>query len=162
MTMTYLLSSLEQKAVATYLDAIGPDLYKGLYNRTGRGFPDVSAMGNFIQIIQSGQVTGVAGTSASSPIFAAVVALLNDELMSNGKPPLGFMNPWIYAHPEAFNDITAGNNPGSYFEFSLLSTISPCSTGCGTDGFPAIEGWDPVTGVGSPNYQAMRKALGLS
>ncbi|KAJ3796567.1 subtilisin-like protein [Lentinula aff. detonsa] len=137
--------SWQQKAVATYLDAIGDDLYKGRFNRSGRGYPDVSAQGDKIQIIQSGEVGPVAGTSASSPIFASVVALLNDELLSNGKPPLGFMNPWIYAHPEAFYDITNGSNPG-----------------CGTAGFPALKGWDPVTGVGSPNYQAMRKALGLS
>lgn len=50
----------------------------------------------------------MAGTSASSPIFASVVALLNDELLGKGKAPMGFMNPWIYAHPEAFNDITDG------------------------------------------------------
>ncbi|KAH7871428.1 subtilisin-like protein [Lentinula edodes] len=137
--------SWQQPAVASYLAAIGDDLYQGRFNRSGRGFPDVSAQGDKIQIVQGGAVTPVAGTSASSPIFAAVVALLNDELLGKGKPPMGFMNPWIYAHMEAFNDITDGSNPG-----------------CGTTGFPALEGWDPVTGVGSPNYQAMRKALGLS
>ncbi|KAF9077784.1 peptidase S8/S53 domain-containing protein [Rhodocollybia butyracea] len=101
---------LQQNAVATYLDKIDSTLYKGRYNRAGRGFPDVSAQGEKIQIIESGAVTTVAGTSASSPIFAAIVALLNDELLSAGKPPLGFLNPWIYAHPEAFNDITSGSN----------------------------------------------------
>ncbi|KAJ4496106.1 subtilisin-like protein [Lentinula edodes] len=137
--------SWQQPAVATYLASIGDDLYQGRFNRSGRGFPDVSAQGDKIQIVQGGAVTPVAGTSASSPIFASVVALLNDELLGKGKGPMGFMNPWIYAHPEAFNDITNGSNPG-----------------CGTTGFPALKGWDPVTGVGSPNYQAMRKALGLS
>jgi tripeptidyl-peptidase-1 len=46
-----------------------------------------------------------------------------------------------YANPQAFNDITTGNNPG-----------------CGTNGFPAMAGWDPVTGMGSPNYSAMLAA----
>ncbi|KIK68221.1 hypothetical protein GYMLUDRAFT_154174 [Collybiopsis luxurians FD-317 M1] len=137
--------SWQKKAVAGYLDKIGPNLYKGLYNRTGRGYPDVSAQGEKIQIFLSGEVASVKGTSASSPIFASIVALLNDELMSKGRSSLGFLNPWIYAHPEAFHDIKSGSNPG-----------------CGTKGFPALEGWDPVTGVGSPNYQAMRKALKLS
>ncbi|KAF9077859.1 subtilisin-like protein [Rhodocollybia butyracea] len=136
--------SWQQNAVATYLNKTG-NLYEGLYNRTGRGYPDVSAQGENIQIIMYGEPEPVNGTSASSPIFAAIIALLNDELSSAGKPSLGFLNPWIYAHPEAFNDITSGSNPG-----------------CGTDGFPALPGWDPVTGVGSPNYPAMRKALGLS
>lgn len=40
-----------------------------------------------------------------------------------------------YAHPEVFHDITSGNNPG-----------------CGTKGFPVAAGWDPVTGLGTPNY----------
>ncbi|KAF9077839.1 subtilisin-like protein [Rhodocollybia butyracea] len=136
--------SWQQKAVATYLGKIG-NLYEGKYNRSGRGYPDVSAQGEKIQIIKSGGVEAVEGTSASSPIFAATIALLNDELLSAGKPPLGFLNPWIYANPEAFNDITSGSNPG-----------------CNTEGFPALPGWDPVTGVGSPNYPAMKKALGLS
>ncbi|KAF5392819.1 hypothetical protein D9757_000904 [Collybiopsis confluens] len=134
----------QQKAISGYLEQIGTKLYSGLYNRTGRGYPDVSAQGEKLQIFLSGEIISIGGTSASSPIFASIVALLNDELLSKGKPPMGFLNPWIYAHPEAFNDIIGGSNPG-----------------CGTTGFPAREGWDPVTGVGSPNYQAMRKALGL-
>ena len=40
---------------------------------------------------------------------------------------LGFLNPLFYGHPEAFNDIVGGSNPG-----------------CGTTGFPAMPGWDPV------------------
>ncbi|KAJ7172970.1 hypothetical protein C8R43DRAFT_1102784 [Mycena crocata] len=50
------------------------------------------------------------GTSASSPVFASVVALLNDQLIAAGKSQLGFLNPWLYAHPEAFKDISEGNN----------------------------------------------------
>jgi tripeptidyl-peptidase-1 len=41
-----------------------------------------------------------------------VIGLLNDQLISAGKPVLGFLNPWIYANPGAFNDISTGNNPG--------------------------------------------------
>jgi tripeptidyl-peptidase I len=50
----------------------------------------------------------VSGTSCSSPIFASVIALLNNELLNAGKPVLGFLNPWAYANPQAFNDITTG------------------------------------------------------
>ncbi|KAJ3909564.1 subtilisin-like protein [Lentinula edodes] len=199
--------SWQQPAVASYLAAIGDDLYQGRFNRSGRGFPDVSAQGDKIQIVQGGAVTPVAGTSASSPIFAAVVALLNDELLGKGKPPMGFMNPWIYAHMEAFNDITDGAwfdsmrvlgsfdysaRASTYIHMLICDHSTGSNPGCGTTGFPALEGtvvyplpslstisiispshvisypypylpgWDPVTGVGSPNYQAMRKALGLS
>ena len=58
------------------------------------------------------------------------MALLNDVVMAQGDPPLGFLNPLIYQYgTTAFNDITTGNNPG-----------------CGTDGFYAALNWDPITG----------------
>ncbi|KAJ4484567.1 family S53 protease [Lentinula lateritia] len=134
---------IEADAVNAYIAKIG-DTYAGLYNASGRAYPDVSAQGGTVEIIINGHVDYVGGTSCSSPIFSSVIALLNDELLSAGKSPLGFLNPWIYANPQAFNDITIGNNPG-----------------CGTEGFSAYEGWDPVTGMGSPNYAAMRTAAGL-
>lgn len=50
------------------------------------------------------------------------------------------MNPVLYAHPEVLNDITNGTNAG-----------------CDTNGFAAISGWDPATGLGTPNYPKMEK-----
>ena len=59
---------------------------------------------------------------------AGVFSLLNDYLISQGKAPLGFLNPLIYSTTSSpFNDITSGSNPG-----------------CGTQGFSAVHGWDPV------------------
>ena len=67
------------------------------------------------------------GTSASSPTFADIVALLNDARIAAGKSPLGFLNPLIYSKgTAAFNDITVGSNPE-----------------CGTQGFSCAVGWDP-------------------
>lgn len=93
------------------MSALGTQ-FSGLYNTTGRGYPDVAAMGNNIEIVVAGKGGLVAGTDASAPIFASIIGLLNDELVSNGKPVLGFLNPWLYANPGAFNDITSGSNPG--------------------------------------------------
>jgi tripeptidyl-peptidase-1 len=45
------------------------------------------------QIIQNGQLLGVSGTSCSTPIFASVIALINDRLIAAGKSTLGFLNP---------------------------------------------------------------------
>jgi tripeptidyl-peptidase I len=51
---------------------------------------------------------------------------------------VGFVNPALYANPRVLNDITSGTNPG-----------------CDCLGFEAVEGWDPVTGLGSPDYLRM-------
>ena len=103
--------------------------YYGDYDSAGRAYPDVAAIGQNVEIMLEGQATAVSGTSASSPIFASIIALLNDQLIAKGKSPLGFLNPFLYSTgASAFTDITSGSNPG-----------------CGTNGFPAVKGWDPVS-----------------
>lgn len=115
-------------AVDGYLESLG-QIYQGLYNASGRAFPDVSAQGANFVINLGGNFTLIDGTSASCPTFASIVALLNDRRLGTGKAPLGFLNPLLYSRgAEAFKDITSGNNPG-----------------CGTEGFPATAGWDPVS-----------------
>ena len=118
--------SFQESAVSDYLSWLG-DTYSGLYNAQGRGYPDVSTQGVDFAIVLNGEVEPVQGTSCSSPTFASVIALLNDELASAGKSRLGWLNPWLYANPDALNDITSGSNPG-----------------CGTNGFYATSGWSPV------------------
>ena len=62
-------------------------------------------------------------------VVAGVISLVNDFLISNDRAPLGFLNPWLYGSGfRGLNDITDGWNPG-----------------CKTDGFYAMEGWDPVS-----------------
>jgi len=137
--------SYQSAAVSRYLASIGSE-YKGKFNSSGRGFPDVSAQGSNVVIRVGGQYELVGGTSASAPIFASTIALLNAERLLGGKAPLGFLNPLLYGFPiDVVNDITSGSNPG-----------------CGTNGFPAKLGWDPVTGLGTPNYLKMQGiVLGL-
>lgn len=91
-----------------------------------QGIPDVAAQGDNFLFWFQGQAFLIGGTSAASPTFAGIVALLNDARIAAGKPPLGFLNPLIYRNTKAFNDITVGNNPG-----------------CGTSGFQCRVGWDP-------------------
>lgn len=108
--------------------------FDGLYNKTGRAYPDVAAQGNHDVIVWANKVRTVGGTSASSPTFAAVIALVNDALLAAGKKPLGFLNPWLYSKAyKTFTDVTIGS-----------------SYGCNTTGFPAQKGWDAVTGFGTP------------
>ncbi|KAJ7748309.1 family S53 protease [Mycena maculata] len=131
--------------VAAYLASIGNE-YSGLYNVSGRGLPDVSAQAIDVEFIWMGELFFFTGTSCSTPIFASMVSLLNDRLIAAGKPVLGFLNPFLYSPlgRAALTDITVGNNPG-----------------CGTDGFFARTGWDPVTGLGTPNFELLLAAVGL-
>ncbi|KAF5321996.1 hypothetical protein D9619_000563 [Psilocybe cf. subviscida] len=130
-------------AVEKFLSKLPKGLYAGLYNKKGRAFPDVAAQGTRYRINYRGKVVSISGTSASSPAFAGVVALLNDARLKAKKAPLGFLNPLIYTLGlPGFNDITSGSNPG-----------------CGTPGFNASAGWDPVTGVGSPDFQVLKKIV---
>jgi len=129
--------------VDSYLDKLPRGLYNGLYNPNGRGYPDVAAQGNDFRIWFGGRAVRIGGTSASAPTFAGIIALLNDAKLRAKQPPLGFLNPLLYSTlSTAFNDITVGNN-----------------TGCGTPGFNATKGWDPVTGLGTPNFGRMKDLL---
>lgn len=83
------------------------------------------------------------GTSASAPIFASMINLINGERIAAGKSSLGFLNPSLYKNADAFNDIVGGYNWG-------------CN---GEKAFYASKGWDPVTGLGTPNYPKLRDAL---
>ncbi|WPH01391.1 Hypothetical protein R9X50_00423600 [Acrodontium crateriforme] len=126
--------SYQSSQTQAYISSIGTQ-YAGLYNKTGRGIPDVAAQAENFLIVVGGSTQSVAGTSCAAPTFSAIVALLNDYLVSQKRSPLGFLNPFLYGKGVAgLNDITSGNNPG-----------------CNTNGFSAKKGWDPVTGLGTPN-----------
>ncbi|KII95259.1 hypothetical protein PLICRDRAFT_208135 [Plicaturopsis crispa FD-325 SS-3] len=132
--------SYQDAAVTGFLNALAPGTYAGLFNASGRGIPDVAAQGDRFRIFLEGSPVSIGGTSASSPTFAGIVSLLNDARLSNGLPPLGFLNPLLYSTGVAgLNDITIGNNPG-----------------CGTPGFNATVGWDAITGLGTPNFGKLK------
>lgn len=101
----------------------------------------MSANGFAILYADRGSWWTTAGTSASTPIVGSIISLINQQRKKAGKSTVGFINPFIYAHPELFNDITAGTNPA-----------------CNLPGFSAVPGWDPVTGLGTPNYAKLLAA----
>ena len=79
------------------------------------------------------------GTSAVAPLWAALIALLNQKL---GKP-VGFLNPALYAMTKStLHDITTGNNDDS-----------------GLGHYTAQSGWDACTGLGTPNGTAILTSL---
>ncbi|TFK60883.1 subtilisin-like protein [Pluteus cervinus] len=133
------LPKYQKTQVQDYLKKNRPLFEKSRWNSTGnsRAFPDLSANGaNYVTTIDGGFYS-VFGTSASTPVVGAILTLINDLRLGLGKTPTGFINPAIYSSlfQDAFNDITEGRNPG-----------------CGTEGFGAAPGWDPVTGLGTPSF----------
>ncbi|KAI4866177.1 peptidase S8/S53 domain-containing protein [Hypoxylon rubiginosum] len=138
------ISAYEQRESA-HLDELRSKGYLDSSSGAGRGFPDVAALAAGYLAAVDGAVRTVHGTSASAPVFASLVALVNGERLRAARPPVGFANPALYgphgAAAEAFNDVTTGANRG-----------------CGADpAFRAAEGWDAVTGLGSPDYERLRR-----
>ncbi|KAF8526061.1 subtilisin-like protein [Hysterangium stoloniferum] len=135
----------QKAAQAEFFARHNPPYNSTQYNnsRAVRGYPDVSANGANYVIAVNGRFSLVFGTSASTPVVGSIITLVNDARIAIGKKPVGFINPTIYSplFKHAFNDIVNGTNPG-----------------CSTPGFSAVEGWDPVTGVGTPNLE---KLIGL-
>ena len=111
-----------------------------------RNGPDVAANSNFTFYVcadQSGcTANNYGGTSFAAPMWAGYLALANEQAAKNGDKPPGFINPAIYplglgkGYATAFHDITVGSN-----------------------GFPAVKGYDLATGWGSPNTDGLINAL---
>ena len=102
----------------------------------GRGVPDVAGNADpetGYQVLVDGTSTVYGGTSAVAPLWAALVARLAQKTGSS----FGLLQPKLYAAASGFHDITSGNN-GAY---------------------AAAKGWDPCTGLGSPNGTALLAAL---
>ncbi|KIK61923.1 hypothetical protein GYMLUDRAFT_260483 [Collybiopsis luxurians FD-317 M1] len=133
--------SYQEDVVSAFLIADGNN-NAGLFNTTGRAYPDVAARGQGFQTILDGLVETIDSTAGSSPTFAGVIALLNDFKLAQDGTTLGFLNPLLYANPTALNDITIGTNAG-----------------CGASGFDAGVGWDPVTGLGTPDFVELQAII---
>ena len=112
----------------------------GSTGQTGRGVPDVAGdadPSSGYQVRVDGHNLVIGGTSAVAPLWAGLIALMNQKLPK----PVGYLNPLIYGSLSGqglFNDITSGNN-GSY---------------------SAQSGWDACTGWGSPIGGKLLQALG--
>ncbi|KAL3424591.1 Pro-kumamolisin [Phlyctema vagabunda] len=153
----------QKSAVDDYLNILG-DRWDGLYNPAGRGFPDVAAQGYRFHVVDKNTTTLelgdilVGGTSASAPTFAAIVSLLNNARLSANKKPLGFLNPWLYSHgKKGLTDIVNGGSTGCTGRdvYSGLPTpFVPYAS------WNATKGWDPVTGLGTPDFEELLKLSG--
>ena len=130
----------QSAVVAAYLKGAPQLPPAGSFPPLGRATPDVSALGEGFQVYQDGVAGPVGGTSASAPTFAGLVSLLNEARLQAKMPAMGFLNPFVYANADAFFDVVKGTDAfekgGSSIKY----------------GFDCTEGWDPVTGVGTPHF----------
>lgn len=74
----------------------------------GRGIPDISAFSTNFPTVVDAITFPVGGTSAATSLWTAIVALLNDYEAERGRPPLGFLNPWLYSLTIGLRDINTG------------------------------------------------------
>lgn len=144
--MLWEMPEYQRDVVASYL--LQPNVSALLANHgvnaSGRAFPDLAAQAEEYCLYPW---EGVGGTSAATPTVAGIIALLNDIRFQNGKSSLGFLNPMLYsaaADANVIHDVTVGITCKN-------SHIMPCDLG----GWPAMQGWDAATGLGTPNYRAL-------
>jgi subtilase family serine protease len=122
---------------------------------TMRNVPDVAMVANNITVFWGNDAAGTsiplpeAGTSLAAPLWAGLMALANEQAAANGQPPVGFLNPALYAigksasYHTCFHDITTGSNTNS---------SSPTK-------YRAVAGYDLCTGWGTPNGDNLIPAL---
>jgi len=125
----------------------GINMQRNLGSTTYRNIPDVAMLADTVifWVFKNGTVGTVGGTSAAAPLWAGFTALINQEAGKQGKPPVGFLNPAIYAigkgllgsYLNAFHDISTGSNQK----------------------FPAVSGYDLCTGWGTPKGSSTINAL---
>jgi subtilase family serine protease len=128
----------------------GVDMSANQGSTTMRNLPDVAmfAEGAYI-FCKGGEQTALSGTSCAAPLWAGFTALVNQQAAFNGQPPVGFLNPALYAIGEStnyqacFHDITVGGN---------TTSASPSK-------FYAVPGYDLCTGWGSPAGSSLISAL---
>jgi kumamolisin len=112
---------------------------------TGRGVPDVSGDGDpssGYRVRADGQEFPVGGTSAVAPLWAGLVALLNQKLGRR----VGFLNPFLYANPSGLVPVTKGDN----------------KVGSTKVGYSAGPGWSACAGLGRPDGAALLDLLSKS
>lgn len=94
------------------------------------------------------------GTSASCPIVASLINRINEERIAVGKKSVGFVNQVLYQHPEVLNDVVNGYVTHAWSKVPQMLMLSRSNPNCGTNGFTAVQGWDPVTGLGNVDSTA--------
>ncbi|XP_038632251.1 tripeptidyl-peptidase 1 [Scyliorhinus canicula] len=147
------MPNYQDVAVKSYLKRMKSLPPASYYNVSGRAYPDVAALSDNYWVVNNLiPIPWISGTSASTPVFSGILALINDRRFQKGLPALGFVNPLLYS-------LQGNGTSGAFFDVT-----TGCHFGCLDEktegrGFCASPSWDPVTGWGTPNYPELLKAL---
>ncbi len=133
----------------------------------GRGVPDVSADagGNMHYMVPGPTMETIGadgGTSAATPLWAALASQIDTIFNDQGLPNLGYANDLFYiaaaVAPGGFNDVTLGSNTSSFSLGGVYTSDSKQITPTGY-GYEAGPGYDLVTGLGTPNGTLVARAV---
>ena len=132
-------------AIPSWQQAAGVINSSNKGSTTLRNGPDVAANANFTFYVCADQTTCTAnsygGTSFAAPMWAAYIALVNQQLTTNGQPLIGFLNPTIYKL----------NEPSGALAPSYTTNWHDITSGT-SGSYSATTGFDLTTGWGSPTY----------
>jgi hypothetical protein len=133
-------------AIPTWQQGISMAANQG--STTMRNLPDVSLVANNVTVYWGNDAAGTSiplpegGTSLAAPLWAGFLAMVNQQAAANGQPPVGFINPAVYAigksasYHTCFHDITTGRNTNS---------TSPTKYSA-TAGYDLCTGWGTMIG----------------
>ena len=162
----YSQGTFQTAAIQAYFDTVNGDSATDPtsgYNPNGRAYPDVSMIGVAYEVVIDGAIEMLFGTSASAPVFAAMVSLVNSNRQANNLTTVGWINPTLYynltRNAESFTDITTGDNKCCATDNGYCNSASISATCC-PSGFTAVTGWDPATGFGSITLPQLSNLLG--
>jgi len=127
--------SYQKQAVSHYLTTSGTR--PSSLDSSKRCVPDLALFDNGVDVRVNGRDVYTGGTSAAAPMLSGMLSLINDALLHANLSPLGFVNPLLYANADAFQDITQGDN----------------------NGFAAVEGYDPASGLGTFDSKTLTKLM---
>ncbi|KAG4443976.1 vesicle formation at the endoplasmic reticulum [Cadophora sp. M221] len=151
-----------QNYLRNHISAETKKYYAPYTNFKGRGFPDISAhsLTPDYQVVYAGKLSPSGGTSAAAPVVAGILGLLNDARLRAGKGPLGFINPLLYAiGSPSLNDITGGGSVGCNGVNGQTGQKIPGGGIVPYASWNATLGWDPVTGLGTPDFEKLKKLI---
>ncbi|KAJ7342437.1 subtilisin-like protein [Mycena albidolilacea] len=161
----------QTQAVDSFLKTITPD-FAGTFNKSGCGYPDIAVQGWGLDLVFNGTTFTDGGTSFSSPIFASMIALVNDWLVA--------ADNLFWASQSQSCDLQTRVSEGptwetgrEYFRARGRIKLTTTTRGwhfiyqghnsgfeCPTSSvaFDATKGWDALTGVGSPIFDKLLAA----